>query len=500
MPRGQHDEQLQNTEPAERVAQPRALNGGMTMHTLRVQTRTEDRDAVDKFARAFRGELIQPDDPGYEQARKVWNGLIDRHPALIARCSEPSDVVAAVNFAREHDVLLSVRSGGHNVAGKALCEDGLVIDLSPMRDVHVDPNRRTARVQGGATLGDIDRATQSFGLAVPIGLVSATGIGGLTLHGGIGWLMRKYGLTIDNILSVDIVTADGQLRKASETEHPDLFWAIRGGGGNFGIVTSFEFRAHPVGPEVWFLATIYPMAQAKRVLQFTRDFMADAPEELGVFVTLWSAPEAEPIPEEHRGAPVVIVVGCYSGPQELGEEVIRPLREIAEPIADLSGLTPYLKAQTFLDADYPDGLLYYWKSVYLDELSESAIDLLIDHAAARPSPLSSLDIINLQGAIRRVPADRTAFVRRDVPYLIGIEANWTAPDQSDANMAWAQETFEEMQRFARGSYLNFPGFMEDADKLLKGAYGANYERLQAVKTKYDPDNLFRGALNIPPKR
>ena len=264
------------------------------MEALHIQTNTLqqatlDEDAIERLDQSLTGELIRPTDEMYDEARKVWNGLIDKHPALIARCANAEDVVTAVNFAREHDVLLSVRSGGHNVAGRALCDDGLVVDLSPMRGVRVDPIRRTVQVQGGATLGDIDRATQPFGLAVPIGLVSATGIGGLTLHGGIGWLMRKYGLTIDNLLSVDIVTADGQLRKASETEHADLFWAIRGGGGNFGIVTSFEFRAYPVGPQVWFLATVYPIAQARRVLQFTRDFAADAPEDLGLLATLWSA-------------------------------------------------------------------------------------------------------------------------------------------------------------------------------------------------------------------
>ncbi len=473
------------------------------MQALKVQTITEgqvvlDADAVDKFARVFRGELIQPEDPDYEQARRVWNGLIDKHPALIARCTSAADVIAAVSFARRHELLLSVRCGGHNVAGQAVCNDGLVIDLSPMRRVLVDPVRRTVQVQGGATLGDIDRQTQKFGLAVPIGVVSATGIGGLTLHGGIGWLMRKYGLTIDNLLSVEIVTADGQLRHASETEHADLFWAIRGGGGNFGIVTSFEFRAHPVGPQVWFLLTIYPISQAKQVLQFTRDFVAEAPEDLSLLATLWNAPNEEPVPKEYRQTPAIIVAGCYSGSPETAEQVIQPLREITTPIADLSRPMPFESVQTFLDADYPDGGLYYWKSAYLRELDEPALDVLIGHAAARPSPLSSLDIFFLNGAVNRVPADKTAFARRDMPYLVGIEANWMDPAQSDANLAWARNAFEDMQQFAHGSYLNFPGFMEDADKLLQGAYETNYERLLAIKTKYDPDNLFHGALNIVP--
>lgn len=474
------------------------------MQALKVQTITEgqvvlDADAVDKFARVFRGELIQPEDPDYEQARRVWNGLIDKRPALIARCTEATDVIAAVHFAREHDVLLSVRGGGHNVAGQAVCNDGLVIDLSPMRGVQVDPIRRTVHVQGGATLGDLDRAMQPFGLAVPVGLVSATGIGGLTLHGGMGWLTRKHGLTIDNLLSVKIVTADGQLRKASETEHADLFWALRGGGGSFGVVTSFEFRAHPVGPQVWFLGTIYPIAQAKRVLQFTRDFMARAPEDLGLLVSLWSAPDDEPIPKEYRRAPVLMLLGCYDGRPEAGQQITQPLRELGEVVADLSSRMPFEKLQTILDNDYPDGGLYYWKSAYLRELSDEAMDLLIGHTAARPSWQSSLDIWCLGGAMNRVAVDKTAFARRDMAYLIGIEANWTDPEQSDANIAWARGVFEDMQRFAHGTYLNFPGFMEDADKLLQGAYEANYERLLAVKTKYDPDNLFHGALNIVPR-
>ncbi len=473
------------------------------MEALHIQTNTLqqatlDEDAVERLDQSLTGELIRPTDEMYDEARKVWNGLIDKRPALIARCANAEDVVTAVNFAREHDVLLSVRSGGHNVAGRALCDDGLVVDLSPMRGVRVDPIRRTVQVQGGATLGDIDRATQPFGLAVPIGLVSATGIGGLTLHGGIGWLMREHGLTIDNLLSVDIVTADGQLRKASETEYADLFWAIRGGGGNFGIVTSFEFRAYPVGPQVWFLATVYPISQARRVLQFTRDFAADAPEDLGLLTTLWSAPDAEPVPREYRGTPVIIVAGCYSGPLETGERVIQPLREITEPIADLSGPMPFQGVQTFLDADYPDGWLYYWKSAFLQDLSDPSIDLLISHAAGRPSPLSSIDIVFLEGAVTRVPAAATAFARRDVSWFIGIEANWTDADQSDANIVWARQAFEDMQQFAHGTYLNFPGFLEDSDKLLQGAYEVNYERLRTIKGRYDPDNLFHGVLNIVP--
>jgi FAD/FMN-containing dehydrogenase len=475
------------------------------MRTSQVQTGTVyqatlDEDAVAELRQSFQGELVTPRDASYDETRKVWNGLIDKHPALIARCGSTADVSAAVNFARRHEVLLSVRGGGHNVAGQAVCDEGLVIDLSPMRDVRVDPAQRVVQVQGGATLGDIDRATQPFGLAVPVGLVSATGIGGLTLHGGMGWLTRKHGLTIDNLISVEIVTADGQRRRAGETEHPDLFWALRGGGGNFGIVTSFEFRAHAVGPEVWFLATIYPISQARHILQFARDFMAEAPEELGLLASLWSAPEDESIPREYRRAPVLVLLGCYQGPPAAGEQITRPLRRLGTPLTDLSTAMPFEKVQTFLDADYPEGGLYYWKSAYLKDLSENAMDLLIDHTLARPSWQSSLDIWYLGGAMNRVPADRTAFARRDMAHLIGIEANWTDPGQSDANIAWARRVFEDMQQFSQGTYLNFPGFMEDGDKLLQGAYEANYERLLAIKTKYDPDNLFHGALNIVPVR
>jgi FAD/FMN-containing dehydrogenase len=453
---------------------------------------------VDGFARTFKGELIWPDDPGYEQARRVWNGMIDKHPALIARCADEADVQAAVNFARERGVLLAVRGGGHNVAGKAVCDDGLVVDLSAMRGVQVDPVRRTARVQGGATLGDLDRQTQAFGLAVPVGLVTATGVAGLTLHGGMGWLTRKYGLTLDNLISVEVVTADGQLRRASETENADLFWALRGGGGNFGVVTTFEFRAHPVGPEVWFLASMYPLSQARTVLRFVRDYMAEAPEELGVLATLWSAPDEAFVPQEYRGAPAVMVLGCYSGPPAQGEGVIRPLREIAPPLADRSGPRTFLDVQGFFDADYPNGMFYYWKSVYLEDLSDEVIEIAVDRAARRPSPLTSLDVWFLEGAMNRVPADQTAYARRDVKYGLAFESNWTDRRQSDANIAWTRAVFQDMQCFARGTYLNFPGFMEDADRLLQGAYEANYGRLRAIKAKYDPGNLFQGVLNIPP--
>jgi FAD/FMN-containing dehydrogenase len=456
-----------------------------------------DADEASQLRQSFRGQVIRRDDPDYDEARRVWNGMIDKRPAMIARCSGTADVMAAVDFARDRAVPLSIRGGGHNVAGRAVCDDGLVIDLSHMRAVHVDPVNRIVQAQGGAILGDIDHETQAFDLAVPLGLVTATGIAGLTLHGGMGWLTRKYGLTLDNLIAADVVTADGHLLRASDTEHSDLFWAIRGGGGNFGVVTTFEFLAHPVGPDVWFLATIYPISQARKILKFVYNFMIDAPEHLGLLATLWNAPQEEPIAPEHRGEPVVILIGCWSGPFEQGEEIIRPLREITRPIADLSGPRRYLDVQRFFDADYPNGMLYYWKSAYLKRLDDEVIDALVHHAQTRPSSLTSLDLWFLCGAMNRVPADKTAYTRRDARYALAIES-WTDPQQSDVNIAWSREVFDDMQRFSRGSYLNFPGFVEDQDRLLREAYGSNLDRLRDIKARYDPDNLFQGVLNISP--
>lgn len=469
-----------------------------------VQLQKADPDALlgvnetSQLALSFRGQLIRRDDPEYDEARRVWNGMIDKRPAMIARCSGTADVMAAVNFARDRAVPFSVRGGGHNVAGRAVCDDGLVIDLSRMRAVHVDPVNRIVQAQGGAILGDIDHETQAFGLAVPLGLVTATGVAGLTLHGGMGWLTRKHGLSLDNLIAADVVTADGHLVRTSDAEHPDLFWALRGGGGNFGVVTTFEFQAYPVGPEVWFLTTIYPIAQGREVLKSLHNYMIDAPEHLGVLATLWNAPQEESIAPEYQGQPVVILLGCWSGPFEEGEQVLRPLREIVKPLADLSGPRRYLDVQRFFDADYPDGMLYYWKSAYLNRLDDEVIDALLHHAGTRPSPLTSLDLWFLGGAMNRIPVDRTAYVRRDARFALAIESNWTDPGQSDVNVAWSREVFHDMQRFSRGAYLNFPGFIEDRDKLLREAYGPNLDRLRDVKAGYDPNNLFEGLLNIPP--
>jgi FAD/FMN-containing dehydrogenase len=458
----------------------------------------DDREIV-PLKNSLRGELITPEDSSYEQARKVWNGLIDKSPGIIVRCEGAADVITAVNFARDHDLRVAVRGGGHNVAGNAVSEGGMVIDLSRMRSVRVDPVKRSVRVEGGATLGDIDHETHAFGLGVPIGLVSATGIGGFALHGGYGWLSRKHGLALDNILAADIVTADGKLRKASTGENEDLFWAIRGGGGNFGVVTSFEFRCHPVEPEVWFAAPFYPLGKAESGLRFFRDFMKKAPDELSALAVLWNAPEEPSFPEQARGAPVLILAACYSGPVEEGERVTRQLREFDTPVADLSGPMRFLDVQRFFDADYPEGRYYYWKSQYVREMNDDVIRVAVRQGVERPSPITSIDIWPLGGAAGRIDPGATAFSSRKEAFLYNIESNWDDQRKTETNIAWTRKAHEEMKRLTKGStYLNFPGFAEEGEDLVKGAYGDNYGRLQAVKGRYDPGNLFHGNFNVRP--
>lgn len=462
-------------------------------------TAPTDSATVAALADRLRGHIITPQSSDYDEARQVWNGMIDRRPAFIVRCAGAADVAEAVRFANTHRLRVSVRGGGHNVAGNAILDDAMVIDLSEMRGVRVDPLRRTATAEGGATLGDLDHETAPFGLAAPVGVVSATGVAGLTLHGGLGWLSRKHGAALDNLLSVDIVTADGQFKRASTEENPDLFWAVRGGGGNFGIVTAFEFALHPVGPEVWFAAVFYPLERAAEVLRFYREYMPNAPEEVGTLAVLWTAPDEEFIPPEAQGKPAIVLLACYSGPFDQGEAAIRPFREVAEPLADLSGPMPFKDVQKFLDADYPDGRNYYWKSCYLDELSDATIEKLIAHTETRPSPLTSIDVWFLGGAISRTPEDATAFAQRQSPILIGVESNWDEPNQVEENVGWARTVIEDMQRVSNAAaYLNFPGFSEEGDAQLVKAFGCNFDRLKELKAKFDPQNLFRANLNIRP--
>ena len=459
-----------------------------------------DAATIEEFRGRLRGPLLTPDDPGYDEARAVRNGLIDRRPALIARCSGTADVVACVNFAREHGLLLSVRGGAHNVAGNAVNDGGLVIDLSTMRGVYVDPVARTVRAQGGATWGDVDPETQLFGLAAPGGVISSTGIAGLTLHGGVGWLRRKYGLSLDNRLSVEIVTADGQVRTASATENEDLFWAVRGAGSNFGVVTSFEFRVHPVGPLVALAAPAYALEDAERVIPAWRDFMASAPEEMSSEVVFWSVPALEMFPEELHGRSIAIVATVYSGDAAEGEQAMRPLRELAEPLLDLSGIEPYIQLQTGFDWAIPKGWLYYWKSLYLNALDDAALDQIIDLAARRPSPQSLVALWHHGGAMTRTGADETAFGSRDAQYLVSFDTTWVDPAATDRSITWTRDAWQTMHRFSDGGlYLNFPGFGEEKEALLRAGYGPNYDRLVALKTKNDPGNLFRMNLNIAPR-
>jgi FAD/FMN-containing dehydrogenase len=469
------------------------------MPAQRVADAQLDAEAVAGLTAQVRGPVLTAHDPGYDEARSIWNVLIDRLPALIVQCSGAADVVDAVNFAREQGLVLSIKGGGHNVAGNAVNDGGVVIDLSQMRGVHVDPETGTVRVQAGATWGDLDRETQLFGLAVPGGVVSTTGVAGLTLHGGVGHLRRKHGLSIDNLLSVDIVTADGQFRQASATENEDLFWAVRGAGSNFGVVTSFEFQAHPVGPMVMVGAIFYPFAEALTILPAWRDFMASAPEELSSLAICWSLPPAEPFPPELHGAPIVAVAAAYCGPVEEGERIVQPLRELAEPLVDASGPWPWLGLQSGFDAIFPKGELRYWKSRALAELSDEAIGEIVELAGRRPAPLTDIVIWHHGGAMSRVGETDTAYGGRDAEFLVTAEANWTDPAQNDEAIAWAREVWDAMERFSTGGvYLNFPGLGEEKEALARAGYGENYERLQALKAEYDPDNLFRMNINIPP--
>ena len=452
---------------------------------------------VEALTSGFRGEVLAPEDSGYDEARALWNGMIDRRPALIARTGGVEDVVAAVRFAREHGLVVTARGGGHGVAGNALVDGGLVVDLSLMKGVVVDPKARTARAEGGVTLGELDAATQAHGLAAPLGVVSKTGIAGLTLSGGIGWLRRKHGLAADNLVSLEVVTADGRVLTASETENPELFWALRGGGGSFGVVTSFEYRVHPVGPEVFVAFVLYPGERGIEILRTVDEFTAGAPDDVSPVAFLGRVPHAEPFPADAHGDPYAAVAAVYAGSVEDGERVLAPLRSLGDPIVDLSGTMPYVEAQSLLDEDYPDGWRYYWKSVNLDELGDEALEALDRHAAAAPSHHSTIDVWYHGGELGRVDADSTAFGARPA-YLVGVEANWEPGDPDEENVTWARETVAELEQFSSGGgYLNFPGFFEEGEEQLRASYGEhNYQRLVALKNELDPTNLFGGAGGI----
>jgi FAD/FMN-containing dehydrogenase len=446
----------------------------------------------------FRGELLRPQDAGYGEARRLWNGAIDKRPAVIARCTGAADVMVGISYARSSGLPLAVRGGGHNVAGTASCDGGIVLDLSPMKQLRIDPTTRTAWAQPGLLWGELDQATQALGLATTGGIVTHTGVAGLTLGGGIGWLMRKHGLTCDNLLEAELVTADGRLLRVDGREHPELLWGIRGGGGNFGVVTRFRFRLHRVGPQVLAGPVLYPAEQARPILRSYRDWAAGAPDEVSTVVNLRLAPPLEIIPEYLHGVPVVAIVCCYAGADAAaGERMLGPLRRLGTPLLDLVTVRPYTAHQATFDATVPHGLHYYWKSHYLDELGDEAIDTLVDHAWRHRSPRSYTIVFQLGGAVRRVPNDATAFSGRGAGYALNINAVAVDADSYPEQAAWVRRMWEAMGPHSNGVYMNFLG--DEGASRVRAAYGAaKYRRLVALKRAWDPDNLFRLNQNITP--
>ncbi len=453
--------------------------------------------ALDKYRTSLRGRLLRPGDPGYESARKVYNGMIDRRPGFIARCADVADVIASVRFAGETGTVAAVRGGGHNAGGLGVCDDGIVIDLSSLKGIRVDPRERTVRVEGGCTWGDVDHATHAFGLALPSGIISTTGIGGLTLGGGLGHLTRAYGLTIDNLLAADIVTADGRLVTASAGENADLFWAIRGGGGNFGIVTSFLFRLHPVdsvhgGPMLW------DLERAPEVMAFYRDFIRDAPEEINGFFAFLNVPPGPPFPAPLHNRTMCGIVWCYAGAPDRFERVFRPVRRLPAPAFEHVGPVPYPALQTLFDALYPPGLQWYWKADFVNTLSDEAIGLHAHHGGKLPTPLSTMHMYPVNGAAHRVDPGATAWSYREATWaavIVGVDPD---PANDERLKRWANAYWNALHpHSAGGAYVNFMMHDEGQDR-VRATYRDNYDRLVAVKTKYDPANFFRVNQNIRP--
>lgn len=456
-----------------------------------------DEQKVSEFAASLRGRVVRPGDGDYDDVRKIWNGMIDKHPQLIAQCADAGDVMTAVTFARENGLPVSVRGGGHNVAGTALVDDGMVIDLSLLREVHIDSELRTARAGGGVLWGEMDRAAQQHGLAVNGGVISTTGIGGLTLGGGIGWLNRKFGLTCDSLIAAEVVTAEGKIVRASAEAHPDLLFGLRGGGGNFGIVTEFTYRLQPVGPMVLGGMLVWPLDQAEQVYRFYREYTNDLADELTTMASLVTAPAAPFVPPEAVGMQCIAIIGCYSGSVEQGSEVMAPLREL-RPAMDIFTERPYVEVQSMLDGLAPAGVRNYWKSEFLNEISDELMQVLIDRFRAVPSPMTHVDLHHLAGAISRVKDDETAFSHRDANYTYNIVSAWTDPADDERNIAWTRGLWNDLRPYALGaSYVNFAP-PEGEDK-AKADYGeAKYQRLAELKRKYDPSNFFRQNHNIKP--
>ncbi|MEX2535553.1 MAG: FAD-binding oxidoreductase [Trueperaceae bacterium] len=470
--------------------------------TLKAVQLPDDRELAaaeraERLQDEFGGELLRPADSGYEDARKLWNGMIDRRPALIARCRSAADVVSALAFARDREMLVAVKGGGHNVAGNAVCDGGLVIDLSLMKRVTVDAEARRARVEAGCLLQDMDRETQAHGLATPGGIVSTTGVAGLTLGGGFGWLSRSYGLSIDNLVSAEIVTADGRQLVVNESEHPELFWAIRGGGGNFGIVTSFEFRLHPIGTELLSGLVVRPLGQAREFMRFYREYVAAAPNELSAWLVIRRAPALPFLPAEAHGELVLITAFACLGEVAEAERLVAPLREHGLPYGEQVGLNPYTGWQSGFDGLNEAGARNYWKSHYLEELSDGFIDATLEAARRFPSPHCEIFIPHLQGAIASVPVEATAYAHRSAAFAMNVHTRWYEASEDSACIAWARELFENTRPFATGVYVNF--LSDEGSQRVHDAYPERtWERLVAVKDAYDPENLFRLNQNIEP--
>ncbi len=450
-----------------------------------------------QLANQLNGRLIEPDDTDYDPARSVWNGMIDKKPALIARCRDAADVVQAVNFARKNDQLIAVRGGGHNIAGHGVCDEGLVIDLSGQRAVRVDPDARKAWVEPGATWADLDAETQRFGLAVPGGLVSSTGVAGLTLGGGFGWLSRKFGLTCDSLTAAEVVTAEGRMLRAGDTENTDLFWALRGGGGNFGVVTSFEFDLHEVGPQVLSGKLFYRLEDAPAVLRHYREALAGIPDELSCYILFRQAPPAPFLPEEIHGRTILALAMCYAGDPEAGEQATRVFRDFGRPLADKVARRPYTEFQQITDGKWQPGYRDYWKSDYLPGLSDEAIATMIRFARDLPTPMTDFKVPHFEGAISRIPNSATAFPHRKAPFAIAINTRWEDSADDEEHIAWTRRFTDAMQAFTTGGvYANFLG--DEGQQRVRDAFGANYERLAAIKAQYDPDNFFCLNQNIQP--
>jgi len=454
-------------------------------------------DTLDALRRTLHGTLCLRGDPGYDEARTIWNAMIDRHPGAVVRCKGVADIMRAVTFARDNRVLLALRGGGHNIAGNAVCDGGLLIDLSLMRGVRIDPISGTARVEPGATLADFDKEAQAFGLASPLGINSTTGVAGLTLGGGFGWLSRKFGLTIDNLVSADVVTAEGRLIQASATENADLFWGLRGGGGNFGAVSSFEYRLHPVGPMVLSGLIVHPFARARELLAGYRKVAAEASDELTQWVVLRKAPPLPFLPAEIHGKEILVFAVCHVGDERDGNRALEPLRALGTPIADVVGMQPFTAWQGAFDPLLTPGAYNYWKSHNFEELHDGLLDVLVSQAAKLPTDECEIFIGQLGGAINRVAPDATAYPHRSANFAMNVHTRWRAPSDQRRSIDWARKLFADTAPYATGGvYVNF--MPEDEIDRIASAYGSNYARLAALKAKYDPANLFRLNQNVAP--